>query len=133
MSVEQDSYYNVNQLTLSLVVLASVVGALLLSFILFILQLVAEGTRLRREALQARARRLRLKEDNQEVRAPELPDAKTHKKHFHTFLSQVWGTGTCMPRSNAWRLGLGALRLVGLLTACLTAATSHRPRSDAHR
>jgi len=92
MSIEQESYYSVNQSLLILIMFASVVGALVLSFVLFIVQITIETRRVRREARASKARRLRYKSDSQEVHPPELPTSSC-KKHFHTFLSHVWGTG----------------------------------------
>jgi len=88
MSTEQRSLYVVNQSSLTVVMIASVLGALILSFVLFIVQFIIEGRRLRREVLAMKARRLRFKSDQQEVRAPVI-----ELGHFHTFLSHVWGTG----------------------------------------
>ena len=53
---------------------------------------ICGSTRVRREARASKARRLRYKSDSQEVHPPELP-ISSFKKHFHTFLSHVWGTG----------------------------------------
>jgi len=47
-----------------------------------------EAARLRREALAFKARRLHYKADHRPVYVIELDD-----RHFHTFLSHVWGTG----------------------------------------
>ena len=95
MSIEQRSLYIVDQGTLTIVMLASVFGTLVISFGLFWMQFAIEGERLRREARACKARRLRYKKDNSEVTPPELPSSLTHggAKFFHTFLSHVWGTG----------------------------------------
>ena len=88
MSLEQRSLYIVNQTTLAFIMLANVLGTLFLSFMLFILQFIIEGRRLRRERRASRARRLRFKSNDEEVMPPDIG-----ANHFHTFLSHVWGTG----------------------------------------
>jgi len=87
--------YIVNQLTLTAIMLGSTLGSLVLSFILFFVQLTIEGQRLRREALASKARRLRHKADDKAVTAPQLPFSSMMPaaKFFHLFLSHVWGTG----------------------------------------
>ena len=92
MSIEQESYYSVNQALLILTMFACVVGAFVFSSVLFIVQVAIEGRKRRREALASKARRLRYKADNREVCPPEL-STSSPKKHYHTFLSHVWGTG----------------------------------------
>ena len=79
--------------------IGSMLGTLVLSFILFVVQFIIEGRRMRREALASKARRLRYKADDTEVTAPGLPSSSTAlatKTFFHTFLSHVWGTGTSL-------------------------------------
>jgi len=93
MSIEQEHYYVVNQATLAAVVVASVLGTLLLSFVIFLVQLSINGARLRRDALASKARRLRYKVTNEQVAAPELGAPTLQTKFYHTFLSHVWGTG----------------------------------------
>ena len=90
MSSEQRSLYIVNQVTLAFLMLASVLGTLVLCVILFVVQFTIEGRRIRREKLASKARRLRRKDNGEEVDAPALEAG--HK--YHTFLSHVWGTGT---------------------------------------
>ena len=58
MSIEQQDLYIVNQHTLTFIMLLSVLGTLVLSFILFVVQFSIEGARLRREARAKLARRL---------------------------------------------------------------------------
>ena len=94
MSQEQRRLYIVNQTTLTFIMLASVLGTLFLSFILFIVQLAVEGQRLRREALASKARRLRFRINNEQVQPPSIAPG-----HYHTFLSHVWGTGQDQMRS----------------------------------
>ncbi len=88
MSIEQEEYYIVNPETLTFIMLASVLGAIILSFVLFLIQFAAEGRRLRHEALASKARRLRFKQTNEEVMLNKLAPGC-----FHAFLSHVWGTG----------------------------------------
>ena len=95
MSIEQRSMYIVNQATLTIIMILSILGTLILSFILFLVQFIIEGRRSRREALASKARRLRYKINHKEVVAPELPSPSTltAATFFHVFLSHVWGTG----------------------------------------
>jgi len=88
MSEEQRDLYVINQGTLTLIMIASTLGSILLSFVLFIIQFSIEAARMRREQRASKARRLRYKSNNQEVRVMDLDD-----QHYHTFLSHVWGTG----------------------------------------
>ena len=88
MSEEQRSLYVVNQGTLTLIMIASTIGAIILSFVLFVIQFSIEAARMRREVRASKARRLRYKSNNEEVCVVQLDD-----RHFHTFLSHVWGTG----------------------------------------
>ena len=63
---------------------AGVVGALIASFVLFIVQLAIEGERLRSEALANKARRLRYRDNDMRVEVPPLkPNC------YHIFLSHV--------------------------------------------
>ena len=92
MSIEQEEYYVVNQSMLSLFMFAGVLGALILSFVLFLIQIAVEIRRLRLEAHEVVARRLCYKADHEQVYAPKLPHSST-AKFYHIFLSHVWGTG----------------------------------------
>ena len=94
MSREQRNLYILNQTTLTLIMLTSVIGILLLSFLVFIVQLTIEGRRLRQEARASKARRLRLKANNEEVHPSQIAPG-----HYHLFLSHVWGTGQDQMRS----------------------------------
>ena len=98
VSIEQQDLYIVNQRTLAIIMLGSMLGTLVLSFILFVVQFIIEGRRMRREALASKARRLRYKADDTAVKVPELPSSSTASaaKFFHTFLSHVWGTGASL-------------------------------------
>ena len=59
MSEEQRELYVVNQGTLSFIMIASTLGAIAMSIVLFIVQFSIEGARMRREARASKARRLR--------------------------------------------------------------------------
>ena len=101
MSDEQRDVYVISTLSLTIIVTASVLGALSLSFILFVMQLTVEGRRLRKEARASKARRLRLLATGEEAHAPVLPSEMI----YHTFLSHVWGTGQDQMRIIKQRLG----------------------------
>jgi hypothetical protein len=88
MSLEQRDMYAVDPEVLTLITIACVLGALVLSFLLFAVQVTVEAQRMRREALASKARRLRLKTNSKEVLGPTLATG-----YFHTFLSHVWGSG----------------------------------------
>ena len=88
MSIEQEEYYIIDQATLAFIMLASVFGAIVFSFVLFLIQFAVEGRRLRSEALASKARRLRFKQTHEAVEVSTLDHG-----FFHTFLSHVWGTG----------------------------------------
>jgi hypothetical protein len=88
MSNEQEDIYIVDQPTFTFIMFASVLGALVLSFVIFVVQLVVEGQQRQRDSRAAKARRLRLKANDREVHAPSIPSG-----HFHLFLSHVWDTG----------------------------------------
>ena len=126
MSIEQEEYYIVDQAFLTFIMLASVFGAILLSFVLFLIQFAAEGRRLRREALASKARRLRFKADGYEVQAPELTSSYSDKGLFHLFLSHVWGTGQDQMRVVKQRLLEMVPELRVFLGACLPRTTPLR-------
>lgn len=84
MSLEQEKRYVLDQLALTVVMLVGVLGALIASFVLFLVQLAVEGDRLRREALLNKARRLRYRDDNTRVEAPPI-----QPNGYHIFLSHV--------------------------------------------
>jgi len=88
MSTEQKELYVISSVGLSSIMLGSVLGALVLSIVLFVVRFITESARLRQEALASKARRLRYKGSGKEVRV-----AAVGARHFHTFLSHVWGTG----------------------------------------
>ena len=59
-----------------------------------ILNVQAEKRRKVQEDLKSKARRLRYGKTGLSVPAPPLPAVEAeHGKHFHIFLSHVWGTG----------------------------------------
>eukprot|EP00966_Prymnesium_polylepis_P336560 7391635-Prymnesium_polylepis.3 len=81
MSTEQRGLYVLNQELLTMITILSVLGALIASAAIFVMQLFAEQERRRREALASKARRLRYTSNNKEVEAPAIgPD------EFHLFL-----------------------------------------------
>lgn len=82
MSIEQKADFDVPSVLLSFVMLGAVVGALLLSAAMFVVQLAQERTLMEREARASRARRLRYVDGHTEVIAPVLGS----KDHFHLFV-----------------------------------------------
>jgi len=90
MSDEQQSYYIINQLTVTIIMLCSILGTIIASALTLFIQVGVEVERSRRMARASRARRLRYKVSHDEVHAPALEG--THQQ-YHTFLSHVWGTG----------------------------------------
>ena len=93
MATEQRERYVLSQVTLTIIMLIGVLGALVFSVVLFFVQLSIEGERLRSEALANKARRLRYRDDDTRVRAPPID-----KGGYHIFLSHVWGTGQDLVR-----------------------------------
>jgi hypothetical protein len=91
VSNEQERDFRMSTLALSLGLFGSVLFALVASFILLVAILRIERARIEREERFAKARRLRNKADSAEVTVPPI----THgvPKHFHVFLSHVWGYG----------------------------------------
>ena len=87
MSTEQKDVYIISATTLVFITLACVFGAIVLSVILFVIQVNQERDRLRREARANKARRLRHKTDNKEVQLPNIA-----ADEFHLFLSHVGHT-----------------------------------------
>ena len=69
--------------------LLTVLGTLLFTFVLLLVQIREERRQRARNLRNAMARRLRFKRDDSEVVSPKLPGANW----FHLFLSHVWGTG----------------------------------------
>ena len=88
MSDEQVNRYVLPELPLTIMMIGGVLGALGVSFVLFVVQLTVEGERLRREALSNKARRLRYRDDDTCVEAPPI-----EANGYHIFLSHSWGTG----------------------------------------
>ena len=104
MSIEQQDLYIVNQHTLTFIMLLSVLGTLVLSFILFVVQFSIEGARLRREARAKLARRLWDAQDGVEAELAALPAwpsslmpktqcAPNQVGPFHVMLSHNWAHG----------------------------------------
>ena len=105
MSKELKSDFSFNSLGLSFVLIACVVGALVASFAMLLVQLARERKRMAREARASKMRRLRLIADDSEVQLgpPIIPPAASPSFKptyemgaitgtFHIFLSHVWGT-----------------------------------------
>lgn len=110
LSFEQRNDFTLTGIVLTGIFMVCVVGTLIFSFMLLLVQLRDQR---RREALDARnrkARRLKFKGTNLDVMlsAPKLPPKKhtdfkadpkaltanaDDKREFHIFLSHVWGTG----------------------------------------
>ena len=88
MSGEQQDVYGINTGVLTIIVMLSIVGSLVCAGVLFVIQFLAEGARLRKEALASKARRLRYKDSNAECQPPAIAET-----YYHTFLSHVWSTG----------------------------------------
>ena len=88
MSGEQTEVYVVDPAILTMLIVASVLGAIVVSFVLFAIQFSVEGARLRREELAGKARRLRYRDSDLVAVAPSLAVGD-----YHIFLSHVWGTG----------------------------------------
>lgn len=89
MNHEQQEDYEVPSGMITALLFGVVIGALVVSFGLLLIQLALERARMLREAKQSKARRLRLKQTKEDVQVPELESCA----HFHVFLSHVWGTG----------------------------------------
>jgi hypothetical protein len=91
MTKEQKRDFRNSTLALSVGLFASVAFALVASFAILLVQLRHERKRIESEARSAKARRLRYKADKNEVTVPSIMQGVP--KHFHTFLSHVWGYG----------------------------------------
>jgi hypothetical protein len=89
MTEEQKRDFRNSTLALSVGLFLSVMFALVASFVILLVQLRREQIRIEREARLAKARRLRYKADGAEVEVPWITLGTP--KHFHTFLSHVWG------------------------------------------
>ena len=101
MSPEQTVMFDVPSLTLSVVLFACVVGSLVFSAAMFVVQLQAERARMLREALANKARRLRYRDNDERVAAPPI-----EPNGYHIFLSHCWGSGQakCVSfASDCWR------------------------------
>ena len=105
MADQQKRDFRLSTLALSFGLFASVAFALVASCAILIVQLRAERVRMEFEARLAKARRLRYKVNNAEVLVPTITLGLP--KHFHIFLSHVWGYEggiTVLPaRCSGWR------------------------------
>jgi hypothetical protein len=88
MSKEQKELYVLDPVVVTFIMVSSVLGAVLVSLVLFVVQIGVEGARLRHEALTSNARRLRHRKGEEVVAAPSIDVGG-----YHVFLSHVWGTG----------------------------------------
>jgi hypothetical protein len=92
MSNEQTSALDVPSLSLTILLFASAVFALVLSAALLVVQLALERARIAREASTSKARRLRKKDTGKEVEPPIIAS-----NAWHVFLSHAWSTGRALP------------------------------------
>eukprot|EP00966_Prymnesium_polylepis_P132317 3059649-Prymnesium_polylepis.1 len=90
MSPNQRSVYVLSYTKLTAIVMVAVVGALLVSVAIFMVQLAAEAARQHREARTNRARRLRYVSNDKEVVVPRIDDGQ-----YHLFLSHGEGRRRC--------------------------------------
>lgn len=84
----QRSIYLLDDIVLTIILMACVVGTLALLAPVMLIHYVYESRRRQQEALSALVRRLRYRKDNNPVPAPLLESCT-----FHIFLSHVWGSG----------------------------------------
>ena len=89
LSEEQAIDFSVPTLTLTFVLGASIIGTLAASFVILLVQLAREREHMAHEARALKMRRLRSKADGSEVQSPPITTGAP--KHFHVFLSHVWG------------------------------------------
>ena len=87
MSFEQRTDFVVPSTALTFILLGSVIGALVLSLALLLMQLAQERARMEHEVRAAKARRLRYKEGRKRNQEVDLP-ACSKGCDFHLFLSQ---------------------------------------------
>ena len=129
MSIEQRYDFNVPADVLTYVLVGAVVGALILSSCVLIVQLDRERAQMAAEKRAAKARRLRYKKTHMEVTVPALAS----ESHFHTFLSHVWGVRQPAVASNS----AARCQSHSLLEVCSSLLDVSRgadgPGSDAHR
>lgn len=88
VSPEQRVDFRIPTIGLSFMLLGSVLGSLLLSLFLLVQQVAREQVQMEKERKSQKSRRLRNRSSHEEVEVPSLPE-----RHFHVFLSHVWGTG----------------------------------------
>ena len=87
MSTEQNDLYVFDSGILTVLIVTSVLAALVVSVVIFVLQFTVEARRLQREKLASKARRLRFRKNDEEVRAPAIAS-----NGYHLFLSHVVST-----------------------------------------
>merc|ERR1712185_170070 len=78
MSDELKTDYRLYGVVLTAISFACVLGVLVVSFCMLLVQIALKRARMKAEAREAKARRLRRKADNMDVRASAVLD-----KHFH--------------------------------------------------
>ena len=93
MTYEQRETYIINHTALALMLSASILSTLVVSFGLFISQVAHEGEQMRREARVTKGRRLRFVDDGREVTLPDWHCPSNSDVIYHLFLSHVWGDG----------------------------------------
>ena len=84
MSTEQSELYVFDSAILTTIMVVSVLGALVGSIVILAIQLTVEARRLQQDSLASKARRLRFRKTEEEVRAPAISS-----DGFHLFLSHV--------------------------------------------
>lgn len=110
MSHEQKEIHVLNYELLTLIMAMAVLSTMLLSLVLFGVQLAREAKRWQTEKRAAKARRLRYLDSREEVQVTELPSRPGHLPKrlpgmvdtFHLFLSHNWTHGQAEMRIGAW-------------------------------
>lgn len=132
LSREQKQLFVVNNATLSFLTIASVVGALVISTVIFFVQLGIEDARRRHEARTSKARRLRCVESGREV---EL--AAIERDWFHLLCARAGYLRTHAACSHPPKHSCPSDRTGPCVCASgpaqSLACVGHWARSDAHR
>jgi len=93
MNREQKDTYKPSFVAISAVVAGTSVGAFIVLALIVGLQAAKEARWVREARREAKARRLRYKDNEQEVIVPDIQFGHIDAKCYHLFLSHVWGTG----------------------------------------
>ena len=94
MSFQQQAAYDPQETGLVLLMLTAIFFTLATGIVITYISILAERQRLKMEDLKSSARRLRYVSTNLSVPAPPLSGQEEDgPRHFHLFLSHVWGTG----------------------------------------